>query len=119
MVNRTLGHLLKCFVKKSLRYWEEWIPYVEFAYNMVLNSTSSYSPFKLAYGFNPLSPLDLFPLPILLNFDNDEGCMIRQGCTWKRKENNMLRMQTRGGKKFSSRNETLHGCIGGKRDFAT
>ncbi|RDX69028.1 hypothetical protein CR513_51914, partial [Mucuna pruriens] len=26
----------KCFAKKSLRYWEDWIPYIEFAYNKVL-----------------------------------------------------------------------------------
>ncbi|RDX66282.1 hypothetical protein CR513_54971, partial [Mucuna pruriens] len=49
------------------------IPHVEFAYNRVFNTTTSYSPFELAYGFNPLSSLDLFPLPILPYFANDEG----------------------------------------------
>ncbi|RDX78251.1 hypothetical protein CR513_41501, partial [Mucuna pruriens] len=39
----------------------------------VFNSITSYSPFELAYDFNPLSPLDLFPLPILPNYANDEG----------------------------------------------
>ncbi|RDX87545.1 hypothetical protein CR513_30974, partial [Mucuna pruriens] len=52
---------------------EDWIPCVKFAYNRMLNSTTSYSPFKLAYGFNLLSPLDLFPLPIMPNCVNDEG----------------------------------------------
>ncbi|RDX63239.1 hypothetical protein CR513_58357, partial [Mucuna pruriens] len=60
---------------------------------MVFNSLTSYSPFELAYGFNPFFPLDLFPLPVLPNCANDEGYMIRQGYTWKRKENNMLGMQ--------------------------
>ncbi|RDX62526.1 hypothetical protein CR513_59136, partial [Mucuna pruriens] len=51
----------------------DWIPHVEFAYNRVFNSTTSYYPFKFAYGFNPLSPLDLFPFPILPNcVNNDE-----------------------------------------------
>ncbi|RDY03218.1 hypothetical protein CR513_13223, partial [Mucuna pruriens] len=40
---------------------------------MAFNSKTSHSPFELAYGFNPLSPLDLFPLPILLNCVNDKG----------------------------------------------
>ncbi|RDX97462.1 Retrovirus-related Pol polyprotein from transposon 17.6, partial [Mucuna pruriens] len=59
--------------KVSLRDWEDWIACMEFAYNRVFNSTTSYSPFELDYSFNPLSPLDLFPLPILPNCVNDEG----------------------------------------------
>ncbi|RDX99820.1 hypothetical protein CR513_17061, partial [Mucuna pruriens] len=101
VVNRTLGQVLRCFVKKSLRDWEDWIPRVEFAYNKVFNSTTSYSPFELAYGFNLLSSLNLFPLLILPKCANDEGCMIRQGYTWKRKENNMIGVPTKGGRKFS------------------
>ncbi|RDX97012.1 hypothetical protein CR513_20258, partial [Mucuna pruriens] len=58
---------------KSLRDWEDWIPYFKFSYNKVLNSTTSYFPFKLAYDFNLLCPLDLLPLPILPNCVNDEG----------------------------------------------
>ncbi|RDX88532.1 hypothetical protein CR513_29858, partial [Mucuna pruriens] len=73
VVNRTLGHLLRYFVKKSLRDWEDWILHVEFAYNRVFNSTTSYSPFVLAYGFNPLFPLDLPHLPIMPNCVNEEG----------------------------------------------
>ncbi|RDX78854.1 hypothetical protein CR513_40795, partial [Mucuna pruriens] len=68
VVNRTLGQLLRYFVKKSLRDWEDWIPHVEFAYNRVFNSTTSYAPFELAYGFNHLSPINLFPLPIMPNY---------------------------------------------------
>ncbi|RDX69091.1 hypothetical protein CR513_51837, partial [Mucuna pruriens] len=60
------GKLLKCFLKKSLRDWEEWIPHDVY-------STTSYSPFELIYGFNPLSPFDLFPLPILPNCVNNKG----------------------------------------------
>ncbi|RDY05948.1 hypothetical protein CR513_10148, partial [Mucuna pruriens] len=40
---------------------------------MVIKSTTSYSPFEFAYGFNPFSPLDLFPLPIMPHCVNDEG----------------------------------------------
>ena len=28
-----------------------------------MHSTTSYSPFKIVYGFNPLTPLDILPLP--------------------------------------------------------
>ena len=41
------------------------IPHIEFAYNKVVNSSTSHTPFQAVYGFNPLTPLDLLPIPIL------------------------------------------------------
>ena len=40
------------------------MPFIEFAYNRNIHSTTSFSPFEIVYGFNPLTPLDLIPLPI-------------------------------------------------------
>ncbi len=40
------------------------MPFVEFAYNHVVYSSTGFSPFQLVYGYNPLTPLDLLPLPI-------------------------------------------------------
>jgi len=40
------------------------LPLIEFAYNRSVHSTTDYSPFEIVYGFNPLTPLDLIPLPI-------------------------------------------------------
>ncbi|KAI4320605.1 hypothetical protein MLD38_034066 [Melastoma candidum] len=63
VVNRTLGTLLRAVIKKNLKAWEECIPFVEFAYNRVVHSSTMFSPFEIVYGFNPLTPLDLTPLP--------------------------------------------------------
>ena len=41
------------------------LPHIEFAYNRVVNSTTSHTPFEVVYGFNPLTPLDLLPIPVL------------------------------------------------------
>lgn len=38
--------------------------FVEFSYNRSIHSTTAYSLFELVYGFNPLTVLDLAPLPI-------------------------------------------------------
>jgi len=65
VVNRTLGQMLRCFIYGNPRVWENLLPHVEFAYNRVVNSTTSHSPFEVVYGFNPLTPLDLLPIPIL------------------------------------------------------
>ena len=40
------------------------MPFIEFAYNRSFHSTTSHSPFEIVYGFNPLTPLDLLPLPV-------------------------------------------------------
>ncbi|XP_057994977.1 uncharacterized protein LOC110659821 [Hevea brasiliensis] len=63
-VANSLVTLLRALVKQNLKSWEECIPYIEFAYNRVVHSSSGYSPFELVYSFNPLTPLDLLPLPI-------------------------------------------------------
>ncbi|XP_056853604.1 uncharacterized protein LOC130502881 [Raphanus sativus] len=65
VVNRTLSTLLRALIKKNLRTWEECLPHVEFAYNHARHSASKFSPFEIVYGFNPLSPLDLMPLPLI------------------------------------------------------
>ena len=40
------------------------MPHVEFAYNRSVHSATHFSPFEIVYGFNPLTPLDLIPLPV-------------------------------------------------------
>ncbi|XP_042377669.1 uncharacterized protein LOC121970764, partial [Zingiber officinale] len=63
VVNRTLSTLLRAIIKKNIKSWEECLPHVEFAYNRAVHSTTQFSPFEIVYGFNPLTPLDLLPLP--------------------------------------------------------
>ncbi|CAL0313886.1 unnamed protein product [Lupinus luteus] len=63
VVNRTLSTLLRTIIKKNLRSWEECLPHVEFAYNRATHSTTEFSPFEIVYGFKPLTPLDLLPIP--------------------------------------------------------
>ncbi|KAK1621209.1 hypothetical protein QYE76_026726 [Lolium multiflorum] len=49
--------------QEELKEWEECLPHVEFAYNRV-HSTTELCPFEVVYGFKPITPLDLLPLPI-------------------------------------------------------
>ncbi|KAL4283643.1 hypothetical protein GQ457_16G018750 [Hibiscus cannabinus] len=64
VINRILGALLRSVVGKNVRNWENCLPFVEFAYNRSIHSSTGCSPFELVYGFNPLTALDLVPLPL-------------------------------------------------------
>ncbi|RDX76822.1 hypothetical protein CR513_43148, partial [Mucuna pruriens] len=39
----------------------------------VVNNTTSHTPFELVYSFNPLSSLDLLPLPCVATMVNEDG----------------------------------------------
>jgi hypothetical protein len=64
VVNRTLSTLLRAIIRKNIKTWEESLPHVEFAYNRAVHFATKFSPFEIVYGFNPLTPLDLSPLPL-------------------------------------------------------
>jgi len=65
MVNRTLGQMLRCLIFGNPRVWENLLPHIEFSYNRVVNSSTAHTHFEVVYGFNPLTPLDLLPIPVL------------------------------------------------------
>ena len=64
VVNRTLSTLLRIIIQKNLKNWEDCLPFIEFAYNRSVHSTTNFSPFEIVYDFNPLTPLDLLNLPV-------------------------------------------------------
>jgi len=46
-----------------LKEWDIKLPRPEFAYNRTPVRATGYSPFEALYGINPLTPIDLTPLP--------------------------------------------------------
>jgi len=71
VTNRTLGTLLRAVIKTNLKSWEDALPHVEFAYNRTVHSSTKITPFECVYGLNPLTPLDLKPLPMKERADFD------------------------------------------------
>jgi hypothetical protein len=76
VVNRILSTMLRAVLKKNLKMWEDCLPHIEFAYNHSLHSTTKLCPFEVVYGFVPLAPIDLLPLPSTMqhNFDATTMC---------------------------------------------
>ena len=73
VVNRSLGTMLRAIMKGNHKSWDEYLPNIEFAYNRVVNKTTNASPFEVVYGFNPLTPTDLLPLPNPQELVHKEG----------------------------------------------
>jgi hypothetical protein len=59
VVNKTVTLLLHVVIQKNLKNWEDCLPFIEFAYNYSVHSTTGFSPFEIVYGFNHLTPTNL------------------------------------------------------------
>ncbi|GJY43103.1 RNA-directed DNA polymerase [Tanacetum coccineum] len=71
VVNRSLGNLLRSLIGDNAKQWDLILPQAEFAYNRSVNRTTGKSPFKVVYGRNPITPLDLVPVPEVGQFSKE------------------------------------------------
>ncbi|GJZ18426.1 transposon ty3-I gag-pol polyprotein [Tanacetum coccineum] len=71
VINRTLGSLLRALITTNLKQWEELLPRAEFTYNRASNKTTGICPFKVVYGLNPSTPLDLVVLDTTSKFSKE------------------------------------------------
>lgn len=54
--------MLFFYVSSEHKNWDCLLPYLTFAYNSTVQSTTRYSPFRLLFGHEPLSSIDtIFP----------------------------------------------------------
>ena len=58
-VNGVLNQYLRNFVSADQRDWADYVSLAEFSYNAATHSATKQSPFKVAYGVDPLQPTDL------------------------------------------------------------
>lgn len=57
--NQTLKQMLRKFVGETGRDWDQWLPYLLFAYREVPQASTGFSPFELLYGHEVRGPLTL------------------------------------------------------------
>lgn len=57
--NRTLKSMVRKFVAANGKDWDQWLPYLLFAYQEVPQASTGFSPFELLYGRRVRGPLDL------------------------------------------------------------
>ena len=51
--------MLKKFVSRNQKDWDQYLPYLLFAYREVPQETTGFSPFELLYGRRVRGPLDV------------------------------------------------------------
>jgi len=51
-------------VSKRIKEWDLKLLHAEFAYSRSPSFATGHSPFESCYGINPLTPLELIPLPL-------------------------------------------------------
>ncbi len=57
--NQTLKQMLRKFVSDTGADWDQWLPYLLFAYREVPQASLGFSPFELLYGREVRGPLSL------------------------------------------------------------
>ncbi|KAL2103518.1 hypothetical protein ACEWY4_000386 [Coilia grayii] len=57
--NQTLLNMLRKFVEESGKDWDQWLPYLLFAYREVPQASTGFSPFELLYAHQVRGPLDV------------------------------------------------------------
>ncbi|GJX89038.1 RNA-directed DNA polymerase [Tanacetum coccineum] len=72
VVNRSLGNLLRSLIGDNTKQWDLILPQAEFGYNRSVNRTTGKIPFEVVYGRNPITPLDLVPVPAVGQFSKEE-----------------------------------------------
>jgi len=74
VTNRTVGTLLRALISpQSNKAWGRLLPHAEFAYNRAPSRATRMSPFKVIYGTDPITPLDLTPRPLDQKLNADAG----------------------------------------------
>lgn len=68
VVNRTLSTLSCALIQKNFKKWKKYLPHIKFTYNRSIHFIISFSHFKVVYGFNPLTLVDI--LLLSTNFDS-------------------------------------------------
>ena len=58
-VNQVLEDILRAYVSKKQTDWEDYLPILEFAYNITKHVMTKFSPFMMMYGFQPRSPISV------------------------------------------------------------
>lgn len=62
-VNRVLEDYLRHYIDEHQDNWVQYLPFAEFAYNNSVHESTQTTPFRLNYGYDPLTPSSFLSEP--------------------------------------------------------
>ena len=90
--NQSLEDTLRCFCEKNPSTWARWLPWVEYAHNTLVSTSSGISPFEASLGYNP----PLFPAQEAESATaSPQAHISRCHRIWKKARDSLLRSQDR------------------------
>ena len=83
-LHRTLHGMMARVVDEDQKNWAEKLPYLQFAYNCSIHSSSGYSPFFLNFGRHPNLPLEFMSeAPSVEEYNSYDDFTLQVGCRMK------------------------------------
>jgi len=124
VTNKTLSTPFKTLVQKNLKEWVLKLPHAEFACNKAPSRATGCFPFEALYGINPLTPINLVPLPTeyKVSYDTEQTAkkmkkLHEQIRAHIERVNEAYKVKANNNKSELSINlVTLFGSISGRRD---
>ena len=105
--NGTLKGMLRKFVDRGRKDWDEYLPYLLFAYREVPQESTGYSPFELLYGRRVRGPLDVLK-EAWTGETGSQGLMVTQVVEMRKRLTEMMGMVSSNMEKAQSRQKRLY-----------
>ncbi|QRW23572.1 Retrotransposable element Tf2 protein [Rhizoctonia solani] len=90
-VNPTVKHFLQAYSGINQKDWVKWLPMVEFAYNNAVHSSTSKSPFKALYRWEP----SLTPSNVPMDVPEADNLAAQMEAQWREIEAALQQSKTR------------------------
>ena len=92
-MNAVVGQTLRCLIHETndIKKWEILLPTVELAINSLPNASTSFTPFFLNYGYEPVTPIQLLRGDEVATTESVEVFVQRLSLDWKLARTNLDR----------------------------
>ena len=98
--NQTMEDTLRCFCHRNPSTWSSFLPWVEYAHNTLVSSSSGLSPFEVSLGYQPpLFPAQETDVAVTSPDDHVQRCRR----VWEKTRNALLQSRDRSARSANRR----------------
>ena len=115
--NGTMKGMLRKFVGRGRKDWDEYLPYLLFAYREVPQASTGFSPFELLYGRKVRGPLDVLK-EAWTGAEGNQGSGVTQIVEMRQRMEEMMDQVQVNANRAQSRQKRLYDRGAHTREFA-